>query len=212
MAGQIISGSVFIIAVISSSVALMGYRKKSTNTKLATWSIFLGSVSLLIIPLMIGWNSGGMIAGPRVNMNPQFPPPNPNRVRLPPRVENEAIQQYLEDEIDENSVYLVATLRANTAASLIIHQIPAVAIGGFSGRDSIFNVESFESFVSKTGLKYFLMSEKFRPVNPSDMQKNNLILRGVGWEVVGGQSSDYYFPVIDFFAPLLVFLHVVCPF
>jgi|ETNmetMinimDraft_35_1059890.scaffolds.fasta_scaffold09855_4 4-amino-4-deoxy-L-arabinose transferase-like glycosyltransferase len=190
MAGQVISGFVLIITLISSSIVLLGCWKKTTDTKLATWSIFVSTVALLIIPLMIGWNSGGRIAGPGVNINPQLPSPR-DRLGPPPQFDNKIIKQFFKNEIKEDSDYLVATLRANTAASLIIDQIPVVAIGGFSGRDPIFTVKSFENFVYQKELKYFLMRENFNPINHREISNNNEILESIktNWEDISIEAG-----------------------
>ncbi len=90
---------------------------------------------------------------------PKPPPPRggpapPGRPPFPPFLA-EAVARHLEETSEKSSA--VGAVTANQAAPLILRGIPAVAIGGFSGRDPVFSVDSFESMASRIGLRYFII-------------------------------------------------------
>jgi 4-amino-4-deoxy-L-arabinose transferase-like glycosyltransferase len=165
MAGQITAGAVLIIISALTAISLLGIYKKLYLSRLTVWSIYISGAMLLVIPVAIGWNSGGAIAGPGQNVRPMNPPSGLGLTHQPtdPR---EIIEEYLKDNLKDDSVYQVASMRADSVAFLIKRDISAIAIGGFSGNDPIFTPESFEHFVSVTGLKYFLMSINHQPHRP----------------------------------------------
>lgn len=57
--------------------------------------------------------------------------------------------------------------------------MPAVAIGGFSGSDPIFSVESFNQMVARGDLTYFLMSYDRPRGRPSPIMSQELILNSI---------------------------------
>ena len=73
------------------------------------------------------------------------------------------------DQIDNQNTFFVATLNAKEAAGFIVKKYSAVAIGGFSGRDRIFSVETFNEFVKKGNVTYFVLTgPNLRPFNVSN--------------------------------------------
>ena len=69
----------------------------------------------------------------------------------------------------------MATLNAKEAAGFIVKKYSAVAIGGFSGRDRIFDVKTFNEFVKEGNVSYFVLTgPNLRPVNaPSNTYRSN---------------------------------------
>ena len=67
----------------------------------------------------------------------------------------------------------MSTMNAREASSFIISGIPAIALGGFSGRDPIFSTESLEKIALAGKIKYFVTNRNIelqpqfnRPTNP----------------------------------------------
>jgi 4-amino-4-deoxy-L-arabinose transferase-like glycosyltransferase len=81
---------------------------------------------------------------------------------------------YLEAHRD-GSRYLVATLSSSEAAPLIIASgQPAVAIGGYAGRDLILSPTRLADLVARHQLRFFLLPDQ-RPALPSTGQAVNAL-------------------------------------
>ena len=141
--------------------------QKATNTVLSNISIIVGISGLLIIPTVYSWTGGGILVGPQAGINVS-PRPNintQNSVSL--------ISEFLEKEKTKNNNPIVSTMNAREASSFIISGIPAIALGGFSGRDPIFSTESLEKIALAGKIKYFVTNRNIelqpqfnRPTNP----------------------------------------------
>jgi len=156
-----------IMTIIICLLLFNAIVQKATNTVLSNISIIVGISGLLIIPTVYSWTGGGILVGPQAGINVS-PRPNintQNSVSL--------ISEFLEKEKTKNNNPIVSTMNAREASSFIISGIPAIALGGFSGRDPIFSTESLEKIALAGKIKYFVTNRNIelqpqfnRPTNP----------------------------------------------
>ena len=80
------------------------------------------------------------------------------------------ITAFINKQGDSGSIVTVGTVNAREASPFIIAGVSAAAIGGFSGRDPVFSLDSFRSMVQRGELRYFLMPRERalgRQIGPS---------------------------------------------
>jgi 4-amino-4-deoxy-L-arabinose transferase-like glycosyltransferase len=142
-----------ITIIMTSIICLLLFNaifQKATNTVLSNISIIVGISGLLIIPTVYSWTGGGILVGPQAGINVS-PRPNINS-------ENSVslISEFLEKEKIINNNPVLSTMNAREASAFIISGIPAVALGGFAGKDPIFSPESLEKIASTGKIKYLV--------------------------------------------------------
>ncbi len=144
----------FFSALTALVPVVMGLWWKLGDTPLAKGAALAGACVVLMIPAALSYTTGGAIVNP----------PGPGGNRPPGNVNPEgqrvqSIASYIEARGDAGKRFVVGAFSAREAAPFIIADVPAVAIGGFSGNDPIFTLESFTSMVQRGELRYFLMSQ-----------------------------------------------------
>jgi hypothetical protein len=76
---------------------------------------------------------------------------------------------------EKNGDITLLTTNAGQAAPFIINGVRSIAIGGFSGNDPIFSVESFRDMTSKEKNSYFLVRNDRVPTPMGDRQQEPII-------------------------------------
>ncbi len=145
-------------------VLIVAFRNKE---KAAYYTKIAGMIGLLIMPfywsmtpVLYGGNSTIPYAGP--DLNPSGPRADGMmRGMMGGRMEREVdsgLVEYLEKNY-HGEKYLAATIRATTAAEIMLKTDKAVmAMGGFLGSDPVLTTEKLEEMVKKGEVKYFLVS------------------------------------------------------
>ena len=87
--------------------------------------------------------------------------------------ETARLQKFLNNRTIDSTLTL-GTFNAREAAPFIIAGIPSVAIGGFSGNDPIFSLDSFRAMAGAEGLQYFLFSELRQNVVRRDIRQETI--------------------------------------
>jgi hypothetical protein len=78
---------------------------------------------------------------------------------------------------------MLLTVNARQAAPFILEGVRSVAIGGFSGNDPIFSVQSFRDMASDERPSYFLMPDDRRSGPGGGRQQDLIIAEVLGsWE------------------------------
>ena len=162
-------GIVTVLILLSSILMATGLWRGIQTTPLTGFALGIASMSLLIIPAISALNAGGQIAGPAPNL-PLGPPPTgtlpgSNQVpssqttlpgRIPGAAGNSPVEEFIARE-GKNKDLTLLTTNARQAAPFIIKGVRAIAIGGFSGNDPIFSVESFRNMTANEKNSYFLL-------------------------------------------------------
>ncbi|MFC2022779.1 ArnT family glycosyltransferase [Chloroflexota bacterium] len=155
-AGTLVAGwavaALLVVAFMAVLVMVVAIGRKATATPLAAVFGVAGALSLLLVPGVAGMQAGGSIAGPNAGL-----------AGLPAQQANpglnivDAVSRFVDSEGDAGSLFTVGTVNAREAAPFIIADVPAVAIGGFTGSDPIFSTSSFRAIAQRGELRYFLM-------------------------------------------------------
>jgi len=141
------------IFMLAGLIMIVAVWKRLTSEPLAVGAVTAGFLSLLVIPMAVAITSGGRIAGPGLaNIRPATAPPVEQRAN-----DVEMITAFINKQGDSGSIVTVGTVNAREASPFIIAGVSAAAIGGFSGRDPVFSLDSFRSMVQRGELRYFLM-------------------------------------------------------
>ena len=185
--------------LLSSTLMITGLWKGLQTTPLASFAVGMISASLLIVPVVTAVNSGGQIVGPGPNRplgpplpgvqpNPQPIPPNqpaappPNGLRFEPD-RDLLLKEFIAREEKTNGNITLLTVNARQAAPFILEGVRSVAIGGFSGNDPIFSVQSFRDMASDERPSYFLMPDDRRSGPGGGRQQDLIIAEVLGnWE------------------------------
>jgi 4-amino-4-deoxy-L-arabinose transferase-like glycosyltransferase len=142
------------LAVLGMAVAIW---RRATATALATAFVAMGALSVLLLPTASTLVAGGPMAGPSASLA---------RLPVPLNLEQDRVYRvlsYIRSQGYARSDFALGALSAHQAAPFIISGVPAVAIGGFSGRDPIFTLDSFRSMVERGQMRYFLMPDQSGP-------------------------------------------------
>ena len=169
-------------ALLVAAIPVMAFTiwKKRTVGKPAAACVAAGALSLLVIPLAFAVSVGDRIVGPASAL--QYSPP-PSIIEA--REERlEKIPSFIDTQNDAGSVFTLGTVNARDAAPFIINGVPTVAIGGFTGIDPIFTVESFRDMAERGELRYFFITSFIGP--SPDLRAQDDILRYItaSWEDV----------------------------
>jgi 4-amino-4-deoxy-L-arabinose transferase-like glycosyltransferase len=164
-----------IVFILSVSV----YRQQA-NAHLTKMAILIGMLCVLIIPFSLGYKAGDRLSGTGMR-----PPPTMAGYPVNRALDQiEIISSFIKDSEDFGSKFAIGTLNSRDAAPFIIKGVTAVAIGGFSGSDPIFSLESFNQMVAQGDLTYFLMAYDRPTARPSRIMGQELILNSIrtDWE------------------------------
>ena len=166
--GWIIS---LVLAGVLASVLVMGIgiSRKLQNEPLTLGAFAASALALLVIPLAISMATGGRIAGPALQAPPAAVIPRPAERDF----ETARLQKFFNNRTIDSTLTL-GTFNAREAAPFIIAGIPSVAIGGFSGNDPIFSLDSFRAMAEAEGLQYFLFSELRQNVVRRDIRQETI--------------------------------------
>jgi 4-amino-4-deoxy-L-arabinose transferase-like glycosyltransferase len=147
-----VTGALILVcpAVLVMSVSLV---RRLNETPLATISIGIGALSVLIIPMVVAATYGErtfdrQVQQARVDL---VRGDNSEQQRF------EIISDFIRKHTDADTMLPLVTVRAREAAPFIIDGIPAIAIGGFSGSDPVFSIESFLDMAQRENVRYLLM-------------------------------------------------------
>ncbi|MCL0044115.1 glycosyltransferase family 39 protein [Dehalococcoidia bacterium] len=150
---------VIAVALPTALVTALGLWRKLQTQPLTYSALAIGASVLLIIPLVSSWSAGGRIVGP----NLRAPAPTLAPRLNPGESHTTNLTNFLTHESRSTDKITLGTVSAREAAPFIIAGVPSIAIGGFSGRDPIFTVESFRTMSEASGLRYFLMPDRDMP-------------------------------------------------
>jgi len=159
--GDWVVSTVLLMVLLSGTLMMIGVVKRLQAEPMGGLAVCLGGISLMIIPLITAINAGGRIAGPPTVLPQQA---RPGMQQRQPLVEGSLFDQkasiieFLEAQNQKGQVVTLLTVNAREAAPFIVAGFSAIAIGGFSGSDPVFDLESFQSKVEQGGPKYFLLS------------------------------------------------------
>jgi len=166
------------ISILSIGMILA---KPAEPSPLAKAGIAIGASALLVLPIITAMRAEGRITAGmpidnRLSINRQIPA----ITRHPAHLTN-----FLQKEPRGSSQVIIATINAREAAPFIISGVPSVAIGGFSGNDPIFSLDSFKRFVREKDLQYFLTTDnRSRLRNNTSRQRSILNYIQGSWEDV----------------------------
>ena len=141
--------SVFLAVLVIT----VGLWKKLQSAPLTGGGLAIGALALLLIPLAVSMTTGGRIAGPDLRL-----PPSASALQTAQReLQMIDLSQFLLEEGRSTSSIALGTVNAREAAPFIVSGIPSIAIGGFSGNDPVFTLDSFRAMEEVEGPSYFLM-------------------------------------------------------
>lgn len=158
--GDWVVNIVLLMVLLSGTLMMIGVMKRLQAEPMGGFAACLGGISLMIIPLITAINTGQRIAGPPAVLPHQAGPGMQQRQPLADGSlfdHKASIIEFLEAENRKGQVVTLLTVNAREAAPFIVAGFRAMAIGGFSGNDPIFDVKSFQSKVERDGPKYFLL-------------------------------------------------------
>lgn len=194
-------GIVVASILLGSTLMITGLWRGLQTSPLASFAVGMTSISLLIVPVAAAVSSGGQIAGPAPSRPVGPPPPGvqPAPRTIPPaqpaprpmnglRAEparDLLLKEFIVSEQKTNDNVTLLTVNARQAAPFIIAGVRSIAIGGFSGNDPIFSVQSFKDLTTDEGSVYFLVPDD-RMFGPGRGRQQDPIIA----EVIGGWD-DY---------------------
>ena len=147
----VVAGTLLAVLVIT-----IGLWRKLQNEPLSVGALAVGASVLLVIPLVSSFTTGGRTAGPSLGVTPSVLAP-----QLAQReIQTANLSQFLMKDGSSTSGITLGTLNAREAAPFIVAGIPSIAIGGFSGNDPIFTIDSFRYMTATEGPRYFLMPRR----------------------------------------------------
>ncbi|MBI2867321.1 MAG: glycosyltransferase family 39 protein, partial [Chloroflexi bacterium] len=160
---------VIVAGVTATWLLAIAWLRSLTRSPLTGAAAIAGAIAVLWLPLVASWNrdvaSSPMpprpgpppgLAAP-AGAPPFGPPPGgPPSPQRDPRLVD-AVERYIQAEEGTSAMSGIAAVRASEVAPFIVRGMPAVAIGGFSGSDPIFTLESFQEFVRSGKVGHFLL-------------------------------------------------------
>ena len=148
--GHVADWTTILLAVATAASALImlgAVWRRRTVTPPAVSAAGIAAAVLIVVPLVYGASLGRGIAGPAVGL------PGGSQ----PEVPHDMVSTFLAGRGETGTAFVVATVDARQAAGFILSGVPALAIGGFTGWDPVFSVDSFRAFVERGQLCYFRM-------------------------------------------------------
>jgi hypothetical protein len=114
--------------------------------------------------------------------NPVPSSQSPASGRVPRPNDDALLEKFIALE-EKNSDITLLTTNARQAAPFIIKGVRSIAIGGFSGNDPIFSVESFRNMTAKEKNSYFLVRNDRVPTPTRNRQQEPIIAYVLGnWD------------------------------
>ena len=147
----VVAGTLLAVLVIT-----IGLWRKLQTEPLSVSALAVGASMLLVIPLVSSFTAGGRIAGPSLGVTPVVSAPQLAQREM----QTANLSTFLMEDSSSTSGITLGTLNAREAAPFIISGIPSIAIGGFSGNDPIFTIDSFRYMTATEGPRYFLMPRR----------------------------------------------------
>ena len=142
--------------------------------------LITGFITIIFLPSVIGFKSGGNIAGQGRNL-PIIPPPILNSQNYdgvpvrsnfsPSEIYFEKIKNIVNRENLNKEQYVVITSRAREASLFIIKDINAFSMNGFSGRDPIFTNSSFDHLVNNYKYVFYISNDRDRLFPQNNLRK-----------------------------------------
>ena len=149
-----------IVIIASGLILLVSLYRHVGKSKLVTLGIGLSIASISIIPLATSISLDRPFLGPIPNMQAGMPDIRSQPISRDPEI----ISSFIQQRGDVGSIFTIGTISAREASPFIIAGFPALAIGGFSGNDPVFTVESFNDMARRGELQYFLFPDNRNPI------------------------------------------------
>ena len=180
LSGRLISGVIMVVSIVISILMFSFLGKNNLYNYLGKCLLVTGFISIIFLPSVIGFRSGGNIAGQGRNL-PITPPLISNSQNYdgvpvifnisPSEIYFEKIKNIVNKENLNKEQYVVITSRAREASLFIIKDINAFSMNGFSGRDPIFTNSSFDNLVDNYKYVFYISNDRDRMLPQNNLQK-----------------------------------------
>ena len=180
LSGRLISGVIMVVSIVISILMFSFLGKNNLYDHLSKYLLITGFITIIFLPSVIGFKSGGNIAGQGRNL-PIIPPPILNSQNYygvpvrsnfsPSEIYFEKIKNIVNKENLNKEQYVVITSRAREASLFIIKDINAFSMNGFSGRDPIFTNSSFDNLVDNYKYVFYISNDRDRLLPQNNLQK-----------------------------------------
>ena len=180
LSGRLISGVIMVVSIVISILMFSFLGKNNLYDHLSKYLLITGFITIIFLPSVIGFKSGGNIAGQGRNL-PIIPPPILNSQNYygvpvrsnfsPSEIYFEKIKNIVNKENLNKEQYVVITSRAREASLFIIKDINAFSMNGFSGRDPIFTNSSFDNLVDNYKYVFYISNDRDRLLPQNNLLK-----------------------------------------
>ena len=180
LSGRLISGVIMVVSIVISILMFSFLGKNNLYNYLGKCLLVTGFITIIFLPSVIGFRSGGNIAGQGRNL-PITPPLISNSQNYdgvpvifnisPSEIYFEKIKNIVNKENLNKEQYVVITSRAREASLFIIKDINAFSMNGFSGRDPIFTNSSFDNLVDNYKYVFYISNDRDRMLPQNNLQK-----------------------------------------
>ena len=180
LSGRLISGVIMVVSIVISILMFSFLGKNNLYDHLSKYLLITGFITIIFLPSVIGFRSGGNIAGQGRNL-PITPPLISNSQNYdgvpvisnisPSEIYFEKIKNIVNKENLNKEQYVVITSRAREASLFIIKDINAFSMNGFSGRDPIFTNSSFDNLVDNYKYVFYISNDRDRLLPQNNLQK-----------------------------------------
>ena len=180
LSGRLISGVIMVVSIVISILMFSFLDKNNLYDHLSKYLVLTGFITIIFLPSVIAFKSGGNIAGQGRNL-PIIPPQilnyqNNDGVYLRPNISPseiyfEKIKNIVNRENLNKEQYVVITSRAREASLFIIKDINAFSMNGFSGRDPIFTNSSFDHLVNNYKYVFYISNDRDRLFPQNNLRK-----------------------------------------
>ena len=171
LSGRFLSGVIMVVSIVISILMFSFLGKNNLYDHLSKYLLITGFITIIFLPSVVGFRSGGNIAGQGRNL-PITPPliSNSQNYDGVPVISNispsemyfEKIKNIVNKENLNKEQYVVITSRAREASLFIIKDINAFSMNGFSGRDPIFTNSSFDNLVDNYKYVFYISNDRDR--------------------------------------------------
>ena len=180
LSGRFLSGVIMVVSIVISILMFSFLGKNNLYDHLSKYLLITGFITIIFLPSVIGFKSGGNIAGQGRNL-PIIPPPILNSQNYygvpvrsnfsPSEIYFEKIKNIVNKENLNKEQYVVITSRAREASLFIIKDINAFSMNGFSGRDPIFTNSSFDNLVDNYKYVFYISNDRDRLLPQNNLLK-----------------------------------------
>ena len=180
LSGRLISGVIMVVSIVISILMFSFLGKNNLYDHLSKYLLITGFITIIFLPSVVGFRSGGNIAGQGRNL-PITPPLISNSQNYdgvpvisnisPSEIYFEKIKNIVNKENLNKEQYVVITSRAREASLFIIKDINAFSMNGFSGRDPIFTNSSFDNLVDNYKYVFYISNDRDRLLPQNNLQK-----------------------------------------